>query len=59
MVQPTAHLSYMVQPVAPRYKPVQHVTVKKKKNTPENDTVKRHSKHEMCEAAARVTHPTV
>lgn len=63
MVQPTTHLGQVVQPIASRlqtytacYYTKQHEI---KSSTRENNTIKRRSKHQIYEAAARVTQHTV
>lgn len=63
MVQPTARLDYLVQPIVPRlpaciarYYTKQHEI---KSNARENDTNKRYDGQQMYEAAASVTQYTV
>lgn len=63
MVEPTAHLGCMVQPIAPRlqtctarYSTKQH---KIKSRSRENDATKRRGKHDIHEAAAGVTQHAV
>lgn len=63
MGQPTTHLGCRGQPITPRLQACTACDCTKqhevKSNARENDAIKRHSKHKVCEAAAGVLQHTV